>query len=744
MCRRAHDSKLCQSLREFLLRSDWHFVFFYRWSLCLMLLLVGSFQVSRAQYDVDMDSLVQRVYGYVDRNGLQNDGFTSEVYVQHYLRTKRKGIFMRYMPGALHLERGENEYFGENLSRYNFSPPAQVDQKDVAVYSTMPYVKKPRDKWLGQYSISIYEPNLFTDRILSPFNSCNRRFYKYHFRYAYQAMGKLIAHIEIVPRIWNSQLVRGNADIVVQTGQVRVFSLKFFYGWSRLQVSGEMGREGKASLLPSKISLMSRLSMLGNRLEEQFDATADFDFRNPPKVDTIRSLRNRKRFDVTALCRLRIDTTSMRRDLQFFEENRPVKLMPSQQAIYDKAKLKQTRPVDSIEINESHERRDLAEDIILDSHTLRIGQQGKVRIPPLITPSMVEWSKSDGFALRTRFAFDFAFQRHNHLQFRPRVGYNFKEKQVYWECPLDLRFRPYHDAYFRIETAGGDHIYNSKQADEVRHNLAGISKYDSLVKVFNSYNFHYYRDNRLMLECGFQPIVGLKLSGGLRFHQRRMINWNKLADLTSMHRTLRGFAPRIRLEWTPALYYYRENRRPVPIRTKWPTFMIDYERSLKSVDRQTSYERFEFDGSYNLRLHALRSLYFRLGGGLYTSRAANCFLDYDNFRYSPMPTNVRDDFSGQFQLLDSHWYNESDYYIRLSATYESPMMLFSRIRYFTRIVDKEYLYCNLLNVRSLPLYTEFGYGISLPLLHLAAFGAISGKGQSAFGCKIAIQLGDFY
>ena len=744
MCRSAHDIKLCQSLRKVLLCNDWHFVFFYRYILLFIVLWMGDISSAWGQYDVNVDSVINRVYTYVDRYGLRNDGFTSEVYVQHYLRTKRKGIIMRYLPGALHLERGENEYFGENIAQYNFSPPAQVDQKDVAVFSTMPYVKKPRDKWLGRYSISIYEPNLFTDRILSPFNYCNRRFYKYRFRYAYQNLGQLIAHIEIVPRIWNSQLVRGNADINVHTGEVRVFSLKFFYGWSRLQVNGEMGDNGQATLLPRKISLMSRLNMFGNKLEEQFDATASFDFRNPPKVDTLSFWnRDRSRFDVTELCRLRVDTTSVRRDLAFFESNRPIKLMPDQLAIYEKAKQKQKKKIDSIDIDMSHVRRDMAEDIILDSHTLQIGEQGKVRLPPLITPSMVEWSKNDGFALRTRFSFDFAFRRHNHLQFKPRVGYNFKQDQVYWQCPLVFRFRPKYDASFTIEASGGDHIYNSRQADEVRDKMEGISKYDSIVNIFNRYDFHYYRDNRLLVESSFQPIVGLKLSGGLRFHQRRMLNWNKLAEITEMEHTLRGFAPRLRLEWTPALYYYREGKRPVPIRTKWPTFMVDYERSLKVIDKNTAYERLEFDASYKLRMHALRSLSFSVGGGLYTKRAEDCFLDYENFRYSPLPASERSAFSGQFQLLDSHWYNESDYYVRLSATYASPMMLFSRIRYLTRLVDKEFLYCNLLNVRALPVYTEFGYGISLPLLRLAAFGAISGKGQSAFGCKIAFELGDF-
>ena len=744
MCRCAHDSQLCQSSRMSIMRDDWHFVSFFKWSLCLLLLLMFPSGFACGQEKINVDSVISRVYKYVERYGLRNEGFTSEVYAQHYLRTKRKGIIMRYLPGALHLEKGENEYFGESYSKYNFTPPVQVDKKDIAAFSTMPYVKDPRGKWLGSYSMSIYEPNLFTDRILSPFNYCNRRFYKYKYQYSYQSTGRLVAHIDIEPRIWNSQLVRGDADIDVYSGEVKLFSLQFFYGWARLRVTGEMGQVGKATLLPRKITLVSSLKMFGNSLEEQFDATAHYDFKAKPSVEKRKSIRDRSHFDVTSLCRLRIDTTSMRRDLAFFEENRPTYLMPFQRKIYEKAARREGAEMDSLtEDDISKARLEMAEDIILDSHTVEIGDQGKVRFPPLLTPSMVEWSKNDGFALRTRFSFDFRFRRNNHLQFRPRVGYNFKEDQVYWECPLVFKFHPKYDASFRIEASGGDHIYNSRQADEVRETFKG-AQYDSIIKIFNGYNFHYYRDNRFLVGCEFQPVVGLKISGGLRFHQRRMINWNKLAGLTSMQRTLRGLAPRLRLEWTPALYYYREGKRPVPVRTKWPTFMMDYERSISAIDKKTRYERMEFDASYRLQLHALRSMYFRLGGGLYTKRAEDCFLDYDNFRYNAMPTSTLGAFSGQFQLLNSHWYNESDYYLRLSAAYDSPMMLFSRIRYFTRIVDKEYLYCNILNVRSLDLYTEFGYGISLPLLRLAAFGAIAGKGQSAFGCKIALQLGEFY
>ena len=688
---------------------------------------------------------MERVYTYVERSGLENVGFSSDVYVQHYLRTKRKGIVMRYLPGALHLEKGEHEYFGESMSSYQFLPPAQVDKKDIAAYSTMPYVRRPRDRWIGRYSMSIYEPNLFTDRILSPFNAYNRRFYKYKFQYTFQSEGKLIAHIDIIPRVWNSQMVRGDADIEVSTGEVRLFSLQFFYGWARLHVTGEMGKDGRASLLPQKVSLVSRLKMLGNNLEERFDATASYKFKN--EADTVerrRNFRDRSRFDRTELCQLRVDTTAMRRDLAFFEENRPVHLMPFQKQIYQDARQRRQETADSLAELSERDKSERAEEILLDSHTLDMGEKGTLYVPPLITPSMVEWSKSDGFSLRTRFSFDFRITRFQHLQFKPRVGYNFKQQQVYWECPLEYRFLPKYSGFLKVEASGGDHIYSSKQADEVRENLKGVTHYDSLVKVFDGYNFHYYRDNRFLTEFGLQPWVGFQMSVGLRFHQRRMIHWNRLSALASMQRTLTGFAPRLHLEWTPALYYYKENLRPVPLHSKWPTFMLDYERSFRSIDPNTRYERFEFDASYRLKLYALRALYLRMGGGFYTLRGENCFLDYDNFRNNYMPSVTKNEFIGQFQLLDNHWYNESDYYLRMSATYESPMMLFSRIKHFTRIVEKEYLFCNLLTVRSLPIYTEFGYGISMPLLHLAAFGAIAGKGQSSFGCKVAIHLGEFY
>lgn len=711
---------------------------------CLVVwMLIGLFAPREAQgqsVHYDADSLMNLVFHFVENENINNDGFQAEIYLQHYLRTRRKGPIARYIPELLRLEKGINEYFGEHLSRYQFLPPGRIDKKDIASYNTMPYVRAPRDRWLGRYSTSIYAPNFFTDRVLSPMNAINRKLYRYRFNYTYVSEGRIIANISVDPKFENTQLVRGSIDVDTQNGEVQNFNFRFKYGWAQLHLSGEMGTEGQARLFPRKVSLHSKVKIFGNSLEEQFNGDIRFRFLAPQKTDS--TLKYTDRFDLTEMSRLRVDTTQMIRDKSFFDAHRPIPLLPEQAAIYKTDSLLQLQKKKTVIAKDTLDRLpDETQDLLFDSHTFNLGGSGEVVLPPILTPSMLEWSGSKGLSLQTRLQFQMAMGKYNSIKFRPRVGYNFKQKQVYWQLPLEINVLPHLDGQLSIEAVGGEHIYNSKQADDVRERMKHYSNYDSLVQQFNQYHFHYYRDHRVLLQFSLQPLMGLKLQPGVRFNHRSLMNWNSIAQASGMRRTLSNLAPRVNIVWTPAQYYYREGKRRHALHSQWPTLMLDYERSLPGIDRHTAYERIEMDAKYRWPLHALRSLYLRVGGGFYTRRGADCFLDYDHFRNNYLPEGVDDKMSGQFQLLDSRWYNESNYYARLSVAYESPMLWLSRIRFLSRMVHQERLYVNLLSVRSLPIYTEWGYGISLHLMDLAGFISVAGKSQTSIGGKVVFRLG---
>ena len=86
------------------------------------------------------------------------------------------------------------------------------------------------------------------------------------------------------------------------------------------------------------------------------------------------------------------------------------------------------------------------------------------------------------------------------------------------------------------------------------------------------------------------------------------------------------------------------------------------------------YSRWEFDGQYIFNMTKLKSLSFRAGCGFYTSHSKNWyFLDYTNFRENNLPGGWNDEWTGEFELLNSNWYNASNYYVRTNVTYESPL-----------------------------------------------------------------------
>ena len=157
---------------------------------------------------------------------------------------------------------------------------------------------------------------------------------------------------------------------------------------------------------------------------------------------------------------------------------------------------------------------------------------------------------------------------------------------------------------------------------------------------------------------------------------------------------------------------------------------------------QTHYERIEADARYRINLYAMRSLFFRLGAGTFSHRGRDCFLDYDYFKFDYLSEGWTDELSGEFQLLDSRWYNESRHYARFTGTYESPMLLLSRFAPLTRWVQTERIYLNLLTVRRLPIYTELGYGISSHLLNLGTFLSIAPDHSVSWGFKFVLRFFD--
>lgn len=112
----------------------------------------------------------------------------------------------------------------------------------------------------------------------------------------------------------------------------------------------------------------------------------------------------------------------------------------------------------------------------------------------------------------------------------------------------------------------------------------------------------------------------------------------------------------------------------------------------------------------------------RLGTGFYTHRSTGrYFLDYRNFRENNIPNGWNDNWSGSFELLNSNWYNASQYYVRSNVTYETPQLALYWLPYIGRLLEKERVYVSALSVSHLTPYLEWGYGVQTRALSIGVF-----------------------
>lgn len=686
----------------------------------------------------EVASIMEKVFTYTKRNNLRPLDYAADVYTQFGFRTTRRSRYARYLPQFFKFERGTNDYFGENHLRLNVHQNAGNDLHELGYFCTHPHAEKLQRNSAVHFLPTIYASKLFADRILSPLNRRNRHYYRYSYeRLLVDSTQAGLCRIRIVPRFYNTQLVAGYADIDTLSGAVRHYSFSFYYELTRFHMSGTLGTDSPANLYPERFNVASRSSFLGNRLTANFLGTVRYTFPTP---DSTIVIPRRRRFDLTERYSLRVDTSRTIREEAYFDSVRTYPLPAGAQLAYKDYRDKKSARTQADATPREHNGIEETVSFLIDRHRWTLGEDGLVRLPAILTPEMFAWSKRKGFVLQTRMHLEYPFSPKTSISLKPKASYSFLLRQFYWRVPLTLRFAPRYDMQISIEGGKGNHIYSSAQADDVRNQMRGTEDFEALDQMLAHYDFNFYRDLYAHLDYAVSPVSGLHLEAGLRYHRRSLVGWNEEAHAHGMQRYIRSFAPRFHVEWTPCQYYYRDtNGHKVPLYSHWPTLRFDYERAIPIGHLRSRYERFEFDAAYVWQLYALRSLYLRGGAGFYTHRGRGYFLDYDYFCDENLPEGWHDEMSGRFYALGSRWYNESRYYLRLSATYESPMLLFSRLKWLSRVVQRERIYANVVSLSSLSPYAEIGYGVGSHILDVSGFLGLAPGHNVSLGAHIVLH-----
>ncbi|MCR4918526.1 MAG: DUF5686 family protein [Prevotella sp.] len=372
----------------------------------------------------------------------------------------------------------------------------------------------------------------------------------------------------------------------------------------------------------------------------------------------------------------------------------------------------QRRKLDTLERLWSH---------LASSHSLTAGN-ASLRLWPIVNPAYLSYSQSSGISYRMKLSLRYAFGSRHRIELTPQAGYNFKLHQLFYNIPARYTFAPQRDGYVEAVVGNGNRIGNSNISQDME-----TLPEDTLAKLPDDFNT--FKDMRVRLAVSYSPWPRLQFIAGATFHQRKAL-YAELMESRGYRKTYNSFAPNAELLLRP---WGRHDYRP--------TLTINYERSIKDILRSDiDYERIEGNISWLTRFRALTTLRVGLGAGLYTQRRSRDFLDFAHFCANYLPGGWDDDWSGDFQLLDSRSYNESDHYVRANAAFESPLMAAAWIPWAGRYVASECLYLNTLLTGRVHPYTELGYGLTTRWFSLGAFASFEKTRFDSAGCKMTLEL----
>jgi hypothetical protein len=340
-----------------------------------------------------------------------------------------------------------------------------------------------------------------------------------------------------------------------------------------------------------------------------------------------------------------------------------------------------------------------------------------VNISPLFNPLYMSYSRSKGISYKLSALFSYKWNEHRYLTIEPNFGYATKVKQFYYTLPIIMNYNPKRYGSVGFVWGNGNRTSNAALADifnqRVGHDSIGLPEYrDEYCNIYNHIGIFDW----------------IRLTTGLNYHLRSAVSNEDLISRAGLRPTYRSFAPYLTIHL-------------MPWNSKGPVLTANYERSFKKIfGSNLQYERWEFDASYKLKMRGMRMLNLRGGSGFYTQRSTDYFVDFTNFRDQNLPTGWNDDWTGQFQLVDSRWYNESNYYIRTNISYESPLLALSWMPLVGRFIETERLYFSTLGMEHTRPYFEVGYGLKCRYFSTGIFASFLNAQYNAFECKFTLEL----
>ena len=409
------------------------------------------------------NDLIKRVFGYKAAHIAEQKDTTGSAYIKYVLITERRNPTLMCIPTMFAVSRGNRCYIGESYNTMKFTDGEITDVKSILETGTIPHNREIMPTLVQLITPQIYDITIYQDHTISPLHRKNRLYYRYDVKHPSDS----VSLIEFTPKIDNTQLVKGWAEVETATGRVIRMKVQGHYDMCKYSVDITMGK-GEYSLCAASCRSNVTFSFLGNLIYTQHNAEymlgdyTKFSFKHKNERAAMDSIRPVVLTDLESDIYLEYDSLEAKR------KNAPKK---------DKKKEWHQKLWDSVG------------DKILSRHKLNFGEDDRAtfRLSPVLNPLYLGYSERKGVTYKFNLRFNYVFSPKYDLYLRFKGGYSFKQHQFYFRVPIYFNYNKKHNGYVKLEVGNGNRIVNSEILDAL-HNPDSIKDVAKDMKHFRDFN----------------------------------------------------------------------------------------------------------------------------------------------------------------------------------------------------------------------------------------------------------------
>jgi len=646
----------------------------------------------------------------------------------------------------------------ESVSEFKFTAPDKYEQTIKAYSSTLPNSINPKDA-LSVGMISLYQP--MYGSIVSPLNPKSFSYYRFRYEGYEEENGQIINKIRIIPKLSDSKLVEGILYIADDEWNIRHAEYTIHQPFFHADYIINYHSIAEGIYLVTNFQINVKANIVGVKFN--LDFLSSIHYNNIQLNDSLIAVENSKRKPEKKKKELEmkddghfkktIDSIITGRDSTYWSEARTIALNKEEQMSYVRKDSVQAY-VDSLtqaEKNPKFKYSDLITGGVVgrDSAFVRFRYSGLIDL-------LTEYNFVDGVWLGQSLSLDFKRKKNTGWKIDPFFYWASARKTLLWQTDFTLDYAPLKLGQLRISAGKLSEDYSGN---------AGLSRFiNAVFSLYAGRNYANFYDKRFFQLSNQVDIAnGLQLSIEAEYADRKTLDnhttWNLFGIKDNWRPNVPPFNPpledeytnralaktTIHLQYTPEYYYRIINGKKHYVRSRFPSFEVEYQQGINAYLLKKNYSNFtrlELAVNQTIPFGVFDKFTYKLVAGKFFNTNSFNYIDYKHFNTGGAVWLNFTDWNTSYALLPLYTYSTNKNWIQAFATYQTDYLIIKRLPFLQGKLFSESIHAKFLHTPDKSCYSEWGYSIN-SFANMAVAGiffSFDSFRYNSFGFQLSLPL----